>query len=483
MHKVLAAADPDAEPRQVALPAGWNTDAAAALAALAPGTRRTALADAAETWIAPLDRRARDADFDHDLGAQLHRLLLLRRGAPEAAIWRGETPAEPGFVLNLAAFHDPAVGFDMAAFAEAVDAAVLALSFAAPDAMRLRIGFAGLGGLFAALGLDYRGAPAQSTAACLAALLRGAAEAASARLAERLGARASAGPWPPAPAFCAIPGLAETARAARQPGRHLRHAALTAIGDAGAPEALLGVGTGGLAPAFSPLDQEGRLSQSTLAWLAARGLSAEAALAAMLRGESPLPVADEAAHAAMHDAVAPYVQAMPARPLARPVQPAAIVRRELPARRAGYTQKASVGSHRVFLKTGEYADGSLGEVFVTLPKDNPSVRSLMDSLSAAVSLGLQHGVPLDEFVDALVGTGVGSGVTVEGDPAVHRAGSLSDYVFRHLAVHYLGRTDLPEIEAENAAGSGSDGSPLLPLDLPPEESARQRRRGFRVVRG
>jgi ribonucleoside-diphosphate reductase alpha chain len=222
------------------------------------------------------------------------------------------------------------------------------------------------------------------------------------------------------------------------------------------------------------------LSQATHAWLAARDLSPEAALAAVLRGENPVPVADAAAHAAMHDAVAPFMEAMPARPLHAPIAAPDSPRRDLPARRAGYTQKAAVGGHKLFLKTGEYADGSLGEVFVALPKEGAAFRGLMDNFAIAVSLGLQHGVPLETYVDAFTGTQFGPGGVVEGDPAVRRAGSLLDYMFRHLAVHYLGRTDLPEAEAEETAAP-DQGAPLLPLELPTEASARQRRRGFRVV--
>jgi ribonucleoside-diphosphate reductase alpha chain len=474
MRRVAAGADPDAPAREVTVPAAWHDEAAAALAALAPGTGRVTLAATAEAWIAPL------AAQDASLADRLHELLLRRRGAPDAAIWRGERPAEPRFVLNLAAFHDPASGFDVAGFGEAVETAVLALALAVPGAARLRVGMADLAGLLAALGLDYRGAPARGVAACVAALLRGRAEAASATLAEQFGARASAAAWGPAPAFCVVPGLAEAARAARRPGAHLRHAALTAIADPDAPEALLGVATGGIAPAFSPLDQAGGLSEATRAWLAAQGLSAEAALAALLRGDDPLPLADAAAHAAMHDAVAPFMEAMPARPLHAAVAAPEIRRRELPPRRAGYTQKAAVGGHKLFLKTGEYADGTLGEVFVALPKEGPATRGLMDSFAIAVSLGLQHGVPLDAFVDAFTGTRFGPGGAVEGDPAVRRAGSLLDYMFRHLAVHYLGRTDLPEVAAEDIEPP-DQGAPLLPLELPTEASARQRRRGFRVV--
>jgi hypothetical protein len=483
MRRLTAGPDPDAPPRAVTLPAGWDDHAAAALAALAPGEGPAALAAAADAWIGPIAQEARRAGLAPDLSERLHRLLLLRRGAPDAAIWRGETPAEPGFVLNAAAFLDAASGFDIAAFAEAVETAVIALSLAAPAAARLRVRLADVAGLLAALGLDYDGTAARGVAASLAALLRGRAEAASAMLAERFGARASAASWPVPPAYCTVPGLAEAARAARRPGAHLRHAALTAITEPDAPEALLGVATGGIAPAFSPLDQDGGLSHATRAWLAAKGMSAEAALAALLRGEHPLPAADAAAHAAMHDAVAPFMEAMPARPLHDAIPTRGSPRRDLPPRRAGYTQKAAVGGHKLFLKTGEYADGSLGEVFVALPKDGPAFRGLMDSFAVAVSLGLQHDVPLEAFVDAFTGTRFGPGGAVEGDPAVRRAGSLLDYMFRHLAVHYLGRTDLPEAEVHDTPddAGASEGSPLLPLELPAEASARQRRRGFRVV--
>jgi ribonucleoside-diphosphate reductase alpha chain len=475
MRRVAVGADPDSPPRDVTLPAAWTDAAAAALAALAPGEGRVTLAAAADGWI------ARVAGPDVALAERLHRLLMLRRGAPDMAIWRGEPTAEQGFVLNVAAFHDTETGFDIAGFAEAVETAVTALSLAAPGAARLRVRLADLAGLLAGLGLDYRDAAARGVASCLAALLRGRAEAASAMLATQQGARASATSWPVPPAYCAVPGLAEAARATRRPGAHLRHAALTAIAEADAPEALLGVATAGIAPAFSPLDQDGGLSHASRAWLAAHGLSAEAALAALLRGDNPLPVADASSHAAMHDAVAPFMEAMPARPLHAPAPAAAAPRRDLPARRAGYTQKASVGGHRLFLKTGDYADGTLGEVFVTLPKDGPAFRGLMDSFAMAVSLGLQHGVPLDAFVDAFTGTRFGPGGAVEGDPAVHRAGSLLDYMFRHLAVHYLGRTDLPEAATDDAEPPAPEASPLLPLELPTEATARQRRRGFRVV--
>jgi ribonucleoside-diphosphate reductase alpha chain len=233
MRRVMAGADPDAPPRHVTIPACWHEAEAAALAALAPGQASVSIAAAAEAWIAPIAARRLRAGLDPALAERLHRLLLLRRGAPDAAIWQGGEPAEPGFVLNLAAFHDAEAGFDIAGFADAVETAVVALSLAVPAAARLRVRLADLAGLLARLGLDYRDSAARGVAACLAALLRGRAEAASAMLAERFGARASAGAWPAPPAFCAVPGLAEAARAARRPGAHLRHAARAGLFAAG----------------------------------------------------------------------------------------------------------------------------------------------------------------------------------------------------------------------------------------------------------
>jgi hypothetical protein len=266
-----------------------------------------------------------------------------------------------------------------------------------------------------------------------------------------------------------------------------RHAALAAIGEAGATEALLGVETGGIAPAFSALSAAGGLSRTARAWLAARGLSAEEALADLLSGRDPLPLTDAAAHAAMHDAVAVFIHAMPARPAA-PRQPVAASarRRDLPARRAGYTQRATVGGHRLYVRTGEYADGALGEMVIALHKESAAFRGLMDSFAHAVSLGLQHGVPLAEYVEAFTFTRFGPAGAVEGDPAVTQATSLLDYVFRHLAANYLGRHDIPVATPDPADSPGDRGAeasdPLLPFDLPPAEAAaRARRRGFRVI--
>ncbi len=136
----------------------------------------------------------------------------------------------------------------------------------------------------------------------------------------------------------------------------------------------------------------------------------------------------------------------PQLPAALPEQPvlplAAVLRERLPDRRKGYTQKAIVGGHKVYLRTGEYEDGGLGEIFIDMHKEGASFRSLMNNFAIAVSLGLQHGVPLEEFVEAFTFTRFEPSGVVEGNDAIKMATSVLDYVFRELAVSYLGRTDL-----------------------------------------
>ena len=167
----------------------------------------------------------------------------------------------------------------------------------------------------------------------------------------------------------------------------MRHRGTTAIMRPGLAEALLGCETGGIAPAFSAIGHSGGLTRAARAWLGVKGVTAEEALAIALAGGSPIPVYGAAAHAAMHDAVAPFMHAMPPRPVPLAVPAAPIRRRDLPSRRSGYTQKASVAGHKLFLRTGEYDDGSLGEILVALHKEGAAFRGLMDNFAHAVSLG------------------------------------------------------------------------------------------------
>jgi hypothetical protein len=473
LRQITTGADPDAPPRAVRIPAAWDDSSAAALCDLAPGPRSIALPALAQGWIRPLAIRAREAGLD-GLDGQLHTLLLLRRGAPSAGVWRGEAEDTPGFVLNLPAFHDPVGGFDVEGFAAAIDTAARALRLLTPGACA--VAMADLAGLLAALGLDYAGKPARDVAACLAAMLRGRADAALAG--PQLDLLATIPSWPAPPASCAVPGLAAAAALARTLAlRCGAGPASTAILPPGPVEALLGCETGGIAPAFAPVSAAG-LTRAARAWLAARGVTVEAALAAALAGEPVFPVVRASDHAAMHDAVAPYIHAMPARPAALPIAAPAVRRDELPPRRRGYTQKAAIGGHRVFLRTGEYADGRLGEIGIALPRENAATRGFADSLATAVSIGLQHGVPLDAFVDAFAHQRFAPAGAVEGDPAIDQASSVPDYVFRSLAAAYLGR--IVPADAEPAPPAVAE-APLLPLDLPRNTRRPAPRPALRLV--
>jgi ribonucleoside-diphosphate reductase alpha chain len=121
-------------------------------------------------------------------------------------------------------------------------------------------------------------------------------------------------------------------------------------------------------------------------------------------------------------------------------------RKTLPPRRKGYTQKAIVGGHKVYLRTGEYEDGHIGEIFIDMHKEGAAFRSLMNNFAIAVSIGLQYGVPLEEFVEAFTFTRFDPSGIVEGNDAIKMATSILDYIFRELAVSYLSRSDLAHVE-------------------------------------
>jgi ribonucleoside-diphosphate reductase alpha chain len=127
-------------------------------------------------------------------------------------------------------------------------------------------------------------------------------------------------------------------------------------------------------------------------------------------------------------------------------------RRRLPDRRAGYTQKARIGNHKIYLRTGEYEDGTLGEIFIDMHKEGAAFRSMTNCFAIAISLGLQHGVPLDEFVDAFLFTRFEPNGVVQGNPHIKMTTSIIDYIFRELAITYLGRHELAQVEPEDLRG-------------------------------
>jgi ribonucleoside-diphosphate reductase alpha chain len=147
-------------------------------------------------------------------------------------------------------------------------------------------------------------------------------------------------------------------------------------------------------------------------------------------------------------------------------------REKLPNRRKGYTQKANVGGHKVYLRTGEYEDGRVGEIFVDMHKEGAAFRSLMNNFAIAISIGLQYGVPLEEYVEAFTFTRFEPAGLVQGNETIKNATSILDYIFRELAVSYLGRNDLAHVDPREIVGETGLGSSdeetdeQLDLDLP-----------------
>ena len=145
----------------------------------------------------------------------------------------------------------------------------------------------------------------------------------------------------------------------------------------------------------------------------------------------------------------------------------------MPDRRKGYIQKATIGDHKVYLHTGEYEDGKIGEIFIDTSKEGELVKALMNNFAIAISLGLQYGVPLDEFVSAYVDTKFEPSGKVYGNDRIMSATSILDYIFRELAISYLGREDLahtPSIgksessnENENDIGSSEENNQLIKI--------------------
>ncbi len=460
LRRASIGADPDAPEIPVTLPSAWDDQAASALAALASPNKQADLIASASAWIDPVAASLGDPS----IAQKLHLLLRERRGAPSIGVWRLEPEPKPGFTLNLPGFFSAETGFDHAAFGEAADVAVAALTAAAPQADTLMIGIADLALLLAQMGLDYDSDQARQTGVDLAAFL--------------------------------------TARATL--ASQGRHRCLSGILPAGPVEALLGVETTGIAAPVAALDGQLQLARWARALLAARGASLEGAnlegaslevasleqaLAAAISGGDPFAVPSPAAARAMHAAVAPQFHTAPERAsialsVRAPNLRGPASREPLPARRAGYTQKASIGGHRVFVRTGEHADGRLGDLAIAIPRENAAFRGLMDAFASAVSIGLQHGAPLEAFIEAFTLTRFGPAGAVEGDPAVSRATSLIDYVFRHLAANYPNDLELPpaapELEERLAQ---ADLLPFLPMELPrnPPAPAPPRRPILKLV--
>ena len=164
-------------------------------------------------------------------------------------------------------------------------------------------------------------------------------------------------------------------------------------------------------------------------------------------------------------------------------------RERMPDRRKGYTQKAVVGGHKVYLRTGEYDDGRLGEIFIDMHKEGAALRSIINNFAIAVSLGLQYGVPLEEYVDAFTFTRFEPQGPVQGNNSIKYATSILDYVFRELAVSYLERFDLAHVDPSEAGGFDAlgkgveEGKPTPATNYVSKGLTRSRTDRLSVVRG
>ncbi len=337
------------------------------------------------------------------LAAELHTLLLTRRVAPLERSWHGEPD---GFALNLARFHEPGFGVDGAALTAATRAIGAATTYLGGGTLVL----CDLDGLLALERLDYAAPAARAFAVDVVR-------------------------------HVADIGSKLTVRA-RLPGP---------------TEALLGAETGGVAPAFSPLRPDGGLSRAAQARVAGAGMTTEAALAAVLAGTDLFAPPSDAARTAMHAALSPCMTL----PKPLPALPLPETRRELPSHAAGLARRVTIGGQRVFLRTGDYADGRPGEVTITVPQASPAARGWAEAFGHVLSLGLQHGVPVEEVALALANVRFGPAGAVEGDAAIRRATSPADYLARALAAAYAPHLALPEPDHE-----ANEEPPLLPLEMP-----------------
>lgn len=502
MRTTHVAADPDdLALRAVTLPASWEDEAAIALLQLSASTGALRLSSEAARWLdrlTSLPALPGESVGSAGLGAALAAALLERQMAPMAPLWQGQVDRRSGFVVNLAAFVQEG-DFNGEAFVTLIRLACSALrrlhavngpmlngelplfdgpATATPE-QEAQGGPAGtllltnLDSCLALMGLDYDSETGRDAACYLCWLATSLA-------------RQGAGPVPLPPVSCPIPGLEVTGRQIRDemedtlPDLPNRVLIETGFSQPGPVDALLGVEACGLAPIFSPLRADGTLRASALSRLAHRGLTLEGAFARAVLGETPLPQPGPDAHLLMHRALTGFVDRMPARP--DPASPLPLrarlergVRRPLPARHGGFTQRSAIGGHRLYLRTGEYEDGSLGEISLTPGRESAMVRGLLESVGQAVTIGLQHGAPLAAYVEQFAHTRFGPAGTVEGDPVAAYASSLLDYAFRALSDSYLGKR-LPDSAPEDPHVIEED--PMLPLDipgdLPPHERGRLR---------
>ncbi len=259
-------------------------------------------------------------------------------------------------------------------------------------------------------------------------------------------------------------GLSAEQRRVFRPAAEVGEAARLAMAEAIGPA----LGASGLVEIAAPWDEaptgfEALLASRTAVWPRRAPPPTDLVLDLPNAPEAPRPVLREAASPPPEERIVERIVERDR------------TRRKLPDRRKGYIQKAAVGGHKVYIHTGEYDDGELGEIFIDMHKEGAAFRSLMNNFAIAISIGLQYGVPLDEFVDAFVFTRFDPAGPVTGNDQVKSATSILDYIFRELGISYLGRNDLASADpAElNADGLGR-GSAEEAGAAPPEPQPASR---------
>ncbi|QDH16949.1 TSCPD domain-containing protein [Swingsia samuiensis] len=493
MRTLTVTTDPDDSlPRSVIFPTVWDDDAAQAIAQLTPHEGPIRLATEAARWVDMLDALpAPDASEGEgegeaapiNLGRSLSYLLLMRQIAPNIALWQNRPDETPGFVVKLSSFVQDGC-FASEHYIACIKLACSALRRLHSATRAERSGelplfdvptvpacetaglilLSDLDACLANMGLDYDSNAGRQVARAVSAVATSIA---------RAGTRLPAVKIPTSD----IPDLEKITQATNQafPDKNLAIIE-TGFSSSGPIDAILGVEACGLAPIFSPLQENGHLRASTLARLSHKGLTVETALAMAISGENPLPPTNPHAHHDMQQALSGYVDFMPELPepdlVDQKAKLARGIRRPLPLRQSGFTQKTSVGGHSLFMRTSEFEDGTLGEISITPPKESPMAKGLMDCLGHAVSIGLQFGAPLEAFVERFAYTRFGPAGTVEGDPKSAYASSIVDYAFRTLSEAYLGvhMPDAPQQEKYL-----TDQSPMLPFDGAPKPPHRNSR--------
>lgn len=479
MRTLQISTDPDSTLlRSVTLPSAWGDNTAQALAQLSPtsdGPIR--LSSEAARWVDMIDATPPLLGAVKDTpspGRSLSYLLLMRQMAPNTALWQRQPDEQPGFVLRLSSFVQDGIFSPehfvaclklacdslrrLAAFHHAEQSGELPLfddqnAQISPQKPAGILLLTDLDACLAAIGLDYDSHEAQQLARAITHLTRVVAHAGTRTPTSLLSI-------PEFPEFERVATSMTTAFATRSDLAPIE----TGFSSPGPTDALLEVESCGLAPIFSLLDDNGHLRPSTLNRLAHKGLTPEKALALALGGTSPLPHTNSQAHAHMQKQLHDLCDYLP--PLPEPDTEKLIsrlergVKRRLPMRQGGFSQRASIGGHRLFMRTSEFEDGSLSGLTLSPPRESPMARGLMECLSQAVSIGLQFGTPLEAFVDQFAYTRFGPCGTVEGDPVATYATSMLDYAFRALSEAYLGHhmPDAPTDQAKNEANA-----PMLPF--------------------